>query len=50
MAYEHRCTWVQTDKISATLTEWEGFGWELVTASAAGTSKPMHYLYFRKEK
>jgi hypothetical protein len=47
--HEHRCTWVETEQINATLDEWIGEGWELVTAYCGAASTVTHYLYFRRE-
>jgi hypothetical protein len=47
--HEHRCTWVETEQINATLDEWIGDGWELVTAYCSTSSTVTHYLYFRRE-
>jgi hypothetical protein len=51
MAYghEHRCTWVETEKINSTLEEWVAAGWELITAYCGSSSPVTHYLYFRRE-
>jgi hypothetical protein len=51
MAYghEHRCTWVETEKINSTLEEWVAAGWELITAYCVSSSPVTHYLYFRRE-
>lgn len=51
MAYghEHRCTWVETEKINSTLEEWVSAGWELITACCNSSSPVTHYLYFRRE-
>jgi hypothetical protein len=48
--HEHRCTWVETEKINSTLEEWIALGWELVTAYGSPSgAKVTHYLYFRRE-
>jgi hypothetical protein len=51
MAYghEHKCTWVETEKINSTLDEWVGDGWELITAYCGPSGTVTHYLYFRRE-
>ena len=51
MAYghEHKCTWVDTEKINSTLDEWVGDGWELITAYCGPSGTVTHYLYFRRE-
>jgi hypothetical protein len=54
--HEHRCTWVESEKINSTLEEWINAGWELVTAycgpsdrTVTSDSTVTHYLYFRRE-
>ena len=47
--HEHKCTWVETEKINSTLEEWIAQGWELVTAYCGPSSTVTHYLYFRRE-
>ncbi len=47
--HEHRCTWVETEKINSTLEEWIAMGWELVTASCGASTPITHFLYFRRE-
>jgi hypothetical protein len=50
IGHEHRCTWVETEKINSTLEEWISLGWELVTAYCGPSNgKLTHYLYFRRE-
>ena len=51
MAYghEHRCTWVETEKINSTLEEWVAAGWELITADCVSSSPVTHYLSYRRE-
>lgn len=36
--HEHKCTWVETEKINSTLEEWIALGWELVTAYCGPSS------------
>jgi hypothetical protein len=47
--HEHKCTWVETEKINSTLEEWIAQGWELVTGYCGPSSTVTHYLYFRRE-
>ena len=47
--HEHKCTWVETEKVNSTLEEWVAQGWELVTAYCGPSSTVTHYLYFRRE-
>jgi hypothetical protein len=47
--HQYKCTWVETEKINATLDEWIAQGWELITATCGPSSTITHYLYFRRE-